>query len=113
MNDADFLAEIRKLNSTPEEVLGNPDLLQLVLPTLRADAELCETYQYVDGARLPCPIVAFAGTKDEEETVERMREWHVQTTGSFSLHALPGDHFFIHSSERQVIELLLRELQRR
>jgi surfactin synthase thioesterase subunit len=113
LNDRDFLAEIRGLNATPDEVLANPDLLELVLPTVRADVELCETYEYVDDARLACPIIAFAGINDQDETLERMKEWSLQTTADFWLRALPDDHFFIHSSERQLLELLRIELARR
>ena len=44
--DAELLDELRRLNGTPEEVLDNPDLLQLMLPILRADFEVCQTYSY-------------------------------------------------------------------
>jgi len=113
MNEEDFLAEINKLHATPKEVLADPALLRLVLPALRADAELCETYEYVSDATLSCPIVAFGGTDDDEETLERMKAWHSQTSGPFSLHAIQGDHFFIHSNEQQVLALLRTELRRR
>jgi medium-chain acyl-[acyl-carrier-protein] hydrolase len=113
MNSVDFLAAIRKLNATPEEILADPDLLQLILPALRADMELCETYEYVDDASLSCPIVGFAGLDDDDETLQRMYGWRLQTTGDFSLHALPGDHFFIHSSERQLLALLRMELSKK
>lgn len=113
MDDVNFVAEIRKLKATREEILADPDLLQLVLPVLRADTELCETYSYLDDAALTCPIIAFAGTDDEEETLERMKGWRSQTTGDFSLHALRGDHFFIHTSERRLLDLLRMELSRK
>ena len=113
MNDANFLAEIRKLNGTPEEVLADPYVLQMVLPALRADAELGETYEYVNDAALTCRIVAFGGIDDDEETLERMTEWRLQTTGDFSMHPVQGGHFFIQSSEQRVLELLRTELSSR
>jgi surfactin synthase thioesterase subunit len=112
MNDTDFLSEIRKLNGTPEEVIADPAVLRLVFPALRADTELGETYEYVSDAPLSCPIVAFCGTNDDKATLELMEKWRLQTTGRFSLHAVQGDHFFIHSSERTLLELVRTELCR-
>jgi medium-chain acyl-[acyl-carrier-protein] hydrolase len=106
MDDAMFLAEIRRLKGTPEEVLNNSDILQLVLPALRADTQLCDTYEYTEDTMLSCSITAFCGTEDKEENTERMKAWKTQTTGDFSLCPLVGDHFFIHSNEKRIIELL-------
>ena len=50
--DAAFVDAIRELNGTPEEVLENADLMALVLPALRADLTVCETYRYVSGEHL-------------------------------------------------------------
>ena len=113
MDDAGFLDEIRKLNATPEEILANAEALKLFLAVLRADTELCETYAYLDDVPLACPIVAFAGMDDIEETSVLMKGWHLQTTRDFTLHQLKGDHFFLRSSEPELLRLLLMELSRR
>jgi medium-chain acyl-[acyl-carrier-protein] hydrolase len=112
MNDADFLGRIRERNGPSTELLCNPELLPLLLPALRADTELSETYRYVDEPPLACPITAFAGANDCDESADQMREWRVQTTNRFSLHCIDGDHFFIHSNERQLLNLLGMELTR-
>src|SRR6202030_2132902 len=110
LNDEDFLARIRELDGTPAEVLADEELLRVVLPVLRADTELCETYEYVDDSPLPCPITAFAGKDDDDETSDKVREWNQQTTSRFSFHSMEGGHFFISSSEQEVLRLLKREL---
>jgi surfactin synthase thioesterase subunit len=40
-----------------------------------------------------------------------MQAWREQTSGPFSLRMLPGDHFFLHSSERMLLHLLAREIE--
>jgi medium-chain acyl-[acyl-carrier-protein] hydrolase len=65
----------------------------------------------VPGEPLNCPITAFGGVEDDEETRERIESWREQTASRFSLRMLPGDHFFLHSAERTLIHLLSRELQ--
>jgi medium-chain acyl-[acyl-carrier-protein] hydrolase len=110
MNDVSFLTTVKELNGTPPEVLANVELLQLLLPALRADTELCETYAYVNDAPLPCPITAFGGRSDDEETLNLMEGWRLQTQNRFCLHPLEGDHFFIRSSEQELLNLLRVEL---
>lgn len=110
LDDSSLVAAMRKFEGTPEEVLANQDLIQLLLPSLRADAELCETYEYVSEAPFSCPITAFCGTDDSQETLERMDAWREQTTGRFSLYPVEGGHFFINSSGERFLQLLRTEL---
>jgi medium-chain acyl-[acyl-carrier-protein] hydrolase len=107
----EFIEELRRIKGTPQEVLDNEELMQLFLPVLRADFEVCQTYIYTPGEPLGCPIAAFCGMEDEEENRERMQAWGEQTSGHFSLRMLPGGHFFLHSSEQMLLHLLSRELE--
>ena len=102
----EFISEVRRLNGTPREVLEHPELLQLMLPILRADFELCQTYSYTSTARLNCPIFVFGGLQDEEVPRENLEAWRDQTTSALTVRMFPGDHFFLHASQ----SLLLRAL---
>lgn len=106
----EFIAELSRIKGTPQEVLENPELMQMLIPIIRADFEVCQTYQYTDEPPLECPISAFGGIEDDEETREKVEAWQQQTSKKFSSRMIPGDHFFIHSSERLILELLSREL---
>lgn len=108
--EPEFIAELRRLNGTPAEVLEHPELMQLVLPLLRADFEACQTYEYSPEAPLACPITAFGGLQDPDMTREDIDAWRTQTTGRFTLRMLPGDHFFIQAHEAVVIGAVAREL---
>lgn len=108
--DEDFIAKLAELRGTSGEVLGDPALLQLFLPTLRADFELAQTYQYTNEPPLACPIIAVGGAEESDLTDDSLSSWHIHTSNSFSAHRLPGDHFFIHSSEDPLLRLLREEL---
>jgi medium-chain acyl-[acyl-carrier-protein] hydrolase len=110
--EAEFCHELRRLNGTPKEVLENAELMQLMTPVLRADFEVCQTYAYAEGAPLDCPVTAFGGLQDEEVPAEHLEPWREQTTARFTLRMLPGDHFFIHSSQALLLRMLSDELQR-
>lgn len=108
--EEDFIAELRRLQGTPEEVLQNKELLHILLPLLRADFELCETYQYRQESTLTCPISAFGGTKDLEVSRAEVTAWQAQTRGKFKLRFFVGDHFFLHEQQLSLLSALAYDL---
>ena len=78
------LDKLRELNGTPEEVLRHPELRELLIPILRADFEVCETYVYPAEPPLDCPISAFSGLGDDYVNREELEAWREQTTGRAS-----------------------------
>lgn len=111
LSDDEFLAALRQLGGTPAEVLENRDLMELMLPTLRADFTLCDTYRYGEEAALDCPITALGGIGDSEVTRADLEAWSSQTTGPFALRIFPGDHFFLRSAEFELLQVIARQLQ--
>lgn len=110
--EAEFLKELRRLKGTPEEVLEHPELMELMLPLLRADFELVQTYRYSAGPPLDCPITAFGGLQDEEVSRADLEAWREQTAADFSLHMLPGEHFFLHTAQSLLLKTLAQELRK-
>lgn len=110
--DAEFIEKMRKLNGTPPEILSNSELMQLFLPTLRADFAVVETYHYSPSPLLTCPITALGSTDDPEVSMAHILAWQEYTAGTFFHHIFPGDHFFINSSQDQVLSLLNKILAR-
>jgi medium-chain acyl-[acyl-carrier-protein] hydrolase len=107
--DREFIEELRRLNGTPHQLLENPELMQLMLPALRADFSVCQTYEYMPKRPLTCPITAFGGLHDTHISRERIEGWREQTTGAFVARMLPGDHFFLHSAQNTLLRLIAQE----
>lgn len=107
-----LLEELKLLNGTPQEILQNSDWMKLVLPILRADLEICETYTYFPEPPLDCPMIAFGGLEDNRVGRDQLEAWRSQTRGSFSLRMLPGDHFFLQPNRLQIINTLWQALRR-
>jgi medium-chain acyl-[acyl-carrier-protein] hydrolase len=108
--DSEFLKSLKDLNGTPSEVLHQPELMQLLLPTLRADFELIETYQFTTTPPLNCPIVAFGGLDDPRIRREQVEGWSSQTTAAFRSQFFPGDHFFINTEKESITEFITKEI---
>lgn len=95
--DDELIAELRRLGGTPSEVLAHRGLLEVMLPAIRADFELAETYEYVHAEPLTCPVYAFGGRRDEVVAPAEIEAWRLQTTGAFSLTLLDGGHYLLES----------------
>lgn len=106
----EFVKELRRLKGTPEEVLQHEELLQLLIPLLKADFSLCETYVYKHERSLDCPITAFGGLQDEEVSREALASWSQQTSASFSIRFFVGNHFFIYQEQAALLQAITQAL---
>lgn len=100
--DAEFIEHIRGLKGTPEEVLQNHDLMQLVLPGLRADFEILETYCNLSRQKNPIGVSVFAGKQDDIALAE-LEAWNVLFEYNSEVHWFDGGHFFIHDNNNEVL----------
>jgi medium-chain acyl-[acyl-carrier-protein] hydrolase len=106
---AEFIKELRLLNGTPEAVLENTELMDLLLPILRADFAITETYSYSVEPPLSCPMMVFGGLDDPKVNRSQLEVWRFQTSATFSLQLLLGDHFFIHTAQTHLLTLIAQQ----
>ncbi|WP_434383093.1 aminotransferase class III-fold pyridoxal phosphate-dependent enzyme [Melittangium boletus] len=90
---------------------GDVALLQEHLPVLRADLKVCASYRHGEESPLACPLAVFGGREDPLARRGELAAWAEHTQGAFSLHLLPGDHFFLQSAWRELLGLLSRRLE--
>jgi len=109
--EKEFLAELSRLKGTPEELLNNKELMDIVLPSLRADFALYESYRYSSELPLNCPISTYGGLSDEKVTQRDLEAWREQTSVSFSIRMFPGDHFFLKANQSLLLRALSQELR--
>ena len=109
--DEEFKQKLREFNGTPEEILNHDELMELLLPILRCDFEACETYKHIPGDPLPIPISALGGLSDESVPPDHIRAWQSHTSKQFRFHFFPDGHFFIHSHLKEVVHIVVRELE--
>lgn len=109
--EKEFLEAIQRMNGTPPEILNDPELMELLLPVMRADLAVCQTYRYVAAQPLACLIVAFGGQDDPDAPPELLAAWAEQTEREFRPVILPGGHFYLQTSEARFLEYLSIELR--
>jgi len=102
--DAEFFTEmIRRFDGIPTAIRTNAELLQLLLPAMRADMELLETYEYADEPPLDTEILAIGGTDDRAVSATALADWRRHTSRRFSTRLLPGGHFFLFSTGESAV----------
>jgi len=106
LRDDQLVLALRALNGTQDELLCQPELLEIFLPALRADLEAVETWEHVAGAPLNMPLHIFGGSDDPEVPVERLRGWAEHSTAPCRLLVLPGDHFFINAHIGHITKII-------
>lgn len=112
LSDAELKEELRRLNGTPEMLLQNDELMELFLPVIRADMQLCDTYEYRPKAPLSCGMTAFGGEADSGVKLDDIAAWKELTAGPFTFCVFPGDHFFVHSDEQMVLQAVKDQLNK-
>jgi medium-chain acyl-[acyl-carrier-protein] hydrolase len=84
------------MGGTPEVILREREMLELLMPALRADFEILETYRFNAGAPLDCPITVYHGIRDRLVDDADVSGWEVYSRRSFRLERIEAGHFFLH-----------------
>ena len=110
--DDEFVRQVsEKYQGIPPQVLQHTELLELILPALRADLSVIENYQFVEGDRLRCAISVFSGADDEHVTPEKIAPWEHLTSSHYACRIFPGDHFFLNDNRDELIRAVRGEFQ--
>ncbi len=105
-DDDGLLRELRELGGIDERWLSDADLMAGILPPLRADYRAIETHRRTAGQLRGVPVTAVAGDADPHTTADEARAWSTATTGPFSLHVVPGGHFYLDDAFPEVAGLI-------
>ncbi len=106
-----FVDALRGYGGTPEELLMHQETMEILIPALRADFCMHETYRHLPDAPLPVPITALVGRSDWTAPVSEMIGWEKHTAAGFSIHEFDGAHFFIHDARKAVLDLLAENIR--
>lgn len=109
--DERFFEGLRRYQGIPEALLANAEFMSLLLPMLRADFEVLETYRHVAEPPLNVPMSAYGGLDDPEIGPEEIVAWNEQTSAGFTIQFFPGDHFFLRTAAKPLLAAVARELE--
>ena len=107
-DDDGIMAELTALSGTDAAVLGDEEILRMVLPAVRSDYCAIESYRHAGDGRLSCPVTVLIGDEDPLVTLQEASDWSAHTSAGCELSVFQGGHFFLtrHQSD---INALIRE----
>lgn len=109
----ELLVELGRLNGTPEEVLGNDEVMDLFLPMIRADFTITDCYRRSDARPLGVPLTLFTGDEDPEVPAHKLDAWEEIAGPGFSRVDFGGDHFFLHREQKRLLAIIADTLLNR
>ncbi len=95
-----FLDELQiRYGAIPEPVLAEPELLELLLPVVRADIRAVETYGPSTGTatRVRCPVTVYGGDADTHPRPAQLPDWQRAAVDPVRVRVFPGDHFYLNT----------------
>ncbi|WP_157368133.1 thioesterase II family protein [Alloactinosynnema sp. L-07] len=95
LDDAGVMAKTRELAGTEAEALDDPEIMAMVLPTIRNDYRAAELYRGDPRSQVDAPILAMTGDADPRTTSDEVKAWAEHTTGTLDIEVYPGGHFFL------------------
>lgn len=104
--DAAILAEVKRLAGTSADVFDNPEILEMVLPALRADYRALQGYHPDVDARVDAPITALVGDDDPRVSPAEALDWARHTDRPFARHVFTGGHFYIDNHVAEVAGII-------
>ncbi|MBZ4398101.1 alpha/beta fold hydrolase [Myxococcus sp. MISCRS1] len=108
-----FIEELRRYDGTPEEILQHRELLELLVPTLRADFALAWWENGVSPVKLDVPISVMGGTTDKHVSLARLETWREETRSpDFRIRHFDGGHFFLRAQQAALLAALGEDLTR-
>lgn len=112
--DREFLEGIRRVSGPDaafDEFCTHPELVELLLPVLRADFTLSERYRPLSDSTLHCPVVAISPHGDTHAPEQLVTPWRDVTSGPFALHRFEGGHLYLNHRRAELVDFVVRELR--
>ncbi|MGX9883183.1 thioesterase II family protein [Streptomyces sp. NPDC002276] len=110
--DDELVEAVAEMEGTAPEVLAQPELMQLLLPLLRADLTVWETYvpRPTSLLKVSVPITALGGRHDPGVSLDRLNAWEELTSADFHVEVFEGGHFFHYGAYDEVATIIKKRL---
>ncbi|MEV4441840.1 alpha/beta fold hydrolase [Streptomyces sp. NPDC049577] len=102
-DDDGLLEELARLGGVGPRELAAPGLRELIVPVVRADYRLLDSYDPSAAEPLDVPVTAFCGTGDPALGAEDVAEWADFTRAGFTLRLLDGGHFYLRDHPAEAV----------
>ncbi|MFA0813800.1 thioesterase II family protein [Microbulbifer epialgicus] len=108
LSDAQFMIELEKFQGTSDEALQSNELMNILLPGIKADFEIANKYVFESMVKHKCDLTVLGGTHDKDVDSQSLHNWSKFFSGSSKVEMIDGDHFFIDSNRLKVVNEVVK-----
>lgn len=108
----ELISRVIAYGGMSDTVLGDPGLMEIFEPILRADYGVIERLEYSAGPPLATPIAVIGGRHDAFVDFQSLAAWREETTAEFSLHLIDAGHYILAEAGALVGEFARRLVER-
>lgn len=107
LSDEELVEAIKARGGTEHEILDEPELREIILPSIRADFSIDDAYRRDDAVRsLNIPVTIVGGESDPIVPVGDLVEWREVTQAETVVETLPGGHFYFDETEENMARFM-------
>ncbi|MGW6896993.1 thioesterase II family protein [Streptomyces sp. NPDC054919] len=106
----EFVARVKSFAGYAHPALEDPEMRELLLPSLRADVQLHESYRPASERPLTVRVVSVRGRTDTLVGAAGAAEWGWATSGKLTVAELDGGHMYLADRPGALLELIATEL---
>ncbi|HEX2399921.1 MAG TPA: alpha/beta fold hydrolase [Mycobacterium sp.] len=104
LDDRGLVEQLAQYRGVPTELLSEPDWLELLIPTVRADLRICESYRASGASPLPCPLHIFGGHGDPLVPPEMLAAWSTYSVRPQPVRLFAGGHFLFREPDPDLVD---------
>jgi surfactin synthase thioesterase subunit len=111
LSDQDFVDELsRRYNGIPQVVRDYPEMMRILVPIMRSDLTVLETYSFVAEPPLGLPVFLYGGQEDVQMTPASIEAWRAISAGDLTLRLFAGGHFYLQDDRERLLDVLTADL---
>lgn len=100
----EFMKYLSELGGMDDEVLSNEEFMEVLLPIIRDDYILLDSYRSDKALAIQTPLYVFVGLEDEELIERDLAEWEAFSKNFGKIYYLQGDHFYLADNRTPLID---------
>ena len=107
-DDHELAAELARYGGLPAEILSRPEWLELLMPIVRDDLRICQSYRSSAQPPLPCPLHVFGGRNDPLAPPDTLAAWSSHSAQPQPVRLFSGDHFLFRRPDPELVVAVAR-----
>ena len=106
----EFISELRRFGGTPDVVLENAELMEMLVPMLRTELKAAYAYHRDPVVKLECGVSVFGGARDEIVLPEELPGWQEHFLERMDFRLFEGSHFFLDDNKEEVVSAICESI---